>query len=513
MTKLTQQLTNKLENGQNTELIKDEVIASWFTGRQLIEDVANLRQHFINLKVKRGDIALISLANSALYPILMQSLWELGVIAHPVAATTPLSQLQAEFNEYDYTLLIVGIEVATGIVNDAVLEETSVKLNTTNKLSIFVNSAITGKRIFTEPTGPLEEDVALILNTSGTTGKPKRVGLSHKQLYQAAVHNIASHALTTADTTMIVLPLSHINAQVIACLSTRLSGGKMVIAKKFSASHFWQQVSTNGVTWVSMVPTIISILLLNEKSRASYSQLQAQIRLRFIRSASFSLPEVKLMDFERQFHTRVIEGYGMTETAGQITLNPLDAPKIGSTGKAVATDIAILVDGQLETGNTRVGEIVLRGDHVISDYVDPHPESFTDGWLMTGDIGYLDEDGYLFVKGRIRDMINHGGEKVAPAEVESVLSELDLVADVAVIGLPDDLYGEAVTAVIKTKQTAASEFAQTKEVMRFVKKNLAVFEQPTRVYFVDKFPRNASGKVVRAELKKQLTRSMVGEKV
>lgn len=512
MTKLTEQLANKLIEGQKRLLIKDEHQNMWFTGQQLAKDVATLKQHFTNLRVKRGDQVLICLDNSAVYPILMQALWELGVIAHPVAATTPLAQLQGDFNEYDYAMLIAKDSLAKAIINDVVLEKETIKLNTTFNLTTFFNTKMIIERPFESSGLPTETDLALILNTSGTTGKPKRVGLTHQQVFNAASHNIGSHKLTANDTTMIVMPLSHINALVIACLSTRLSGGKMVITGKFSARHFWQQISVNQVTWVSAVPTIISILLMNEKSKLVYTQLRDTINLRFIRSASFSLPESKLVLFEQEFNTPVIEGYGMTEAAGQITLNPFEAPKVGSVGKSVDTEISILVDDQVQTMNTQLGEIMLRGDHVIADYVDPHPDSFKDGWLLTGDLGYLDEEGYLFIKGRSRDMINHGGEKVAPVEVESILSKLDLVADIAVIGLPDDLYGEAVVAVIISKTPAVSEFTQMKAVIDFAKNNLATFEQPTQVYFVDKFPRNPTGKVSRAQLKAELAQSLIGDR-
>ncbi|WP_137597695.1 AMP-binding protein [Paucilactobacillus kaifaensis] len=511
MTKLTEQSTDQLIKSYERPMIKDEHLKEWFSGKQLIKDVAVLRQYFINLRIQKGDVVLVCLDNSAAYPVLMQALWEIGAIGHLVAATTPLAQLQADFNEHDYALLIAKDELAKGIVNDVVLERTTVRLHTASNLAVFVNSAITNNRSFESLVAPQEDDLALILNTSGTTGKPKRVGLTHQQLFNAAEHNITSHRLTSADTTMVVMPLSHINAQVIACLSTRLSGGKMVITKKFSASHFWQQISDNGVTWVSAVPTIVSILLMNEQSKMIYTQLRDTINLRFIRSASFSLPENKLLDFEQQFHTRVLEGYGMTETAGQNTLNPFDAPKVGSVGKAVGTQVAILVDDQVQTSDTQFGEIMLRGDHVITDYVDSHPDSFRDGWLLTGDLGYLDKDNYLFIKGRSRDMINHGGEKVAPAQVESVLSQLNLVKDVAVIGLPNELYGEAVVAVIISNTPTVNEFTQMKAVVNFAKTNLASFERPTQVYFVDEFPRNQTGKVLRNDLKQQLLQSLVGE--
>lgn len=511
MTELTKLLTNQLIENSDRPLIKDEQADTWFTGQQLAKDMAVLRQYFVNLRIQRGDVVLVCLDNSAVYPVLMQALWEIGAVGHLVAATTPLAQLQADFNEHQYALLIAKDDLAKEIINDVVLERTTIRLHTTANLAVFINLALTKNRQFESLMTPQADDLALILNTSGTTGKPKRVGLTHRQLFNAASHNISSHQLTSDDTTMIVMPLSHINAQVIACLSTRLSGGKMVITSKFSASHFWQQVSDDGVTWVSAVPTIISILLMNEQAQMVYTQLRDTINLRFIRSASFSLPENKLLAFEQQYHTRVLEGYGMTETAGQNTLNPFDAPKVGSVGKAVGTQIAILVDDQVQTTNTQFGEIMLRGDHVITDYVDPHPASFRDGWLLTGDLGYLDQDGYLFIKGRSRDVINHGGEKVAPAQVESVLSELDLVKDVAVVGLPNELYGEAVVAVIISKTPTVNEFAQTKAVVAFAKENLAAFERPTQVYFVTEFPRNQTGKVMRLELKRQLLQSLVGE--
>ncbi|EPC55127.1 Putative peroxisomal-coenzyme A synthetase, partial [Lacticaseibacillus paracasei subsp. paracasei Lpp189] len=181
---------------------------------------------------------------------------------------------------------------------------------------------------------------------------------------------------------------------------------------KFSASKFWPLIADNHVTWVSVVPTIISILLMNENALKAY---HPDIHLRFVRSSSFALPEDKLIAFQTYFHTQVLEGYGMTETASQSTLNPINAPKIGSAGKPVGTELRLmLADGSLSQQPYVEGEIALRGDHVIHDYLEPHPESFKDDWFLTGDLGYLDEDGYLFVKGRRKEMINRGGEKVAP---------------------------------------------------------------------------------------------------
>jgi len=314
--------------------------------------------------------------------------------------------------------------------------------------------------------------------------------------------------MTSNDTTMIVMPMFHINAQAISILSTRLSGGKIVVTEKFSASKFWNQVRDNGVTWVSVVPTIVNILLINQKSLAAYSD---DIKLRFVRCSSFALPLEKLTEFQTKFHTQILEGYGLTETASQCTINPFDKPKVGSAGKAFKTDVEIMNDGKIIHQANQIGEIVVRGDHVISSYLDPHPDSFKDGWFLTGDLGYLDEDNYLFVKGRKKDIINRGGEKVAPAQVENVISQLNFVKEVSVIATPDSLYGEAVTAVVITRGERSEELIRQK-IMAHAKATLAKYEQPTRIFFVQDYPRNATGKVIRVKLREQVMSSLVGKR-
>lgn len=169
-----------------------------------------------------------------------------------------------------------------------------------------------------------------------------------------------------------------------------------------------------------------------------------------------------------------------------------------------------MVDGKIADEPNQIGEIVVRGDHVISSYMDPHPESFEDGWLLTGDLGYFDEDGYLFVKDRKKDIINHGGEKVAPAQVENSLSQLDFVNEVSVVGTPDDLYGEAVTAVVITSDHQ-DEDLKRQRILEHAKETLAGYEQPTRVIFVNDYPRNATGKVIRLKLREQVISTLVGK--
>lgn len=501
MSEITNQLNKQLRNNMNQEMIKDEKRNRWYQGFELADDVRMLREEFLDLHIGFGDVVLVCLPNTAAYPLITQALWEVGAVMHPVAATTPEKELQQELNEHDYVASIVGQTLVDAALDDRVAIVSALHLQTYSLLHIIRDRSLMGHDAKT----PDEDDLALIMNTSGTTGKPKRVGLTHRILLNGVKHDIESHKMTSEDTSLLVMPMFHINAQAVVILATRLSGGKLVIAEKFSASKFWNQVKENNVTWVSVVPTIVNILLINQKANENYSD---DIRLRFVRCSSFALPLDKLTAFQTRFHTRILEGYGMTETASQCTINPFDAPKVGSAGKPFETDLGIMIDDQITKRPQQIGEIVVRGDHVISDYLDPHPESFKNGWFLTGDLGYLDEDGYLFVKGRKKDIINYGGEKVAPAQVENVLSQLNFVKEVSVIGTPDTLYGEAVTAVVISNGEQDEELERQK-IMAHAKATLANYERPTRIFFVKDYPRNATGKVIRLKLRQQVMSTLV----
>lgn len=503
MSKITNQLNKQLENNMTENIIKDETENRWFTGYEIADDVRMLREELLELHVGLGDAVLVCLPNTAAYPVISQALWEVGAVMHPIAATTPEVELQQELNDHDYVATIVGQELVDAALDDHLAIVTALHLQTFSLLHIIRDRKLMGN----DAAIPGEDDLALIMNTSGTTGKPKRVGLTHRILLNGVKHDIESHKMTALDTTMVVMPMFHINAQAVAILSTRLSGGKIVVTDKFSASKFWNQVRDNGVTWVSVVPTIINILLINQKANESYSN---DIKLRFVRCSSFALPLDKLTAFQTRFQTQILEGYGMTETASQCTINPFDAPKVGSAGKAFETDVAIMVDDMVTRRANVIGEIVVRGDHVISEYLEPHPDSFQDGWFLTGDLGYLDSEGYLFVEGRKKDIINHGGEKVAPAQVENSLSQLNFIKEVSVIGTPDTLYGEAVTAVI-ISNGEQDENLERQKIIAHAQATLTNYEQPTRIFFVDDYPRNATGKVIRLKLREQVMSTLVGK--
>ncbi len=503
MTALTTLLSNQLKNNPDRELIADVACARWFTGADLQHDVDTLQALFTDMNLGRHDTILVCLPNSAVFPVINQAAWNLGIIVHPVSPTTPVAGLQAAWQATHYPLMLTTADLAQAWSTPR-FNQSQLPLNTAT-LHVVTDTTQLCHREVIDRTPVQEDDLGLILNTSGTTGKPKRVGLSHRLLLNAARHDAESNLMTEADTAMINMPMFHINAQVMSTLSSRVANARIVVTPKFSASHFWQQVADYHVTWVSVVPTIISFLLLNEKANASYGRLQAKIHLRFVRSSSFALPEERLRTFQERFHTLVIEGYGMTEASSQCTTNPHDAPKIGSAGLPFGTDVKLLIGDHFTAAPGALGEIAIRGDHVITHYLDDEkPESFKDGWFLTGDLGYFDEDGYLFVKGRKKEIISRGGEKVAPAHVESVLSELPFVEQLAVIGMPDALYGEEVTAVLVSTTPGRDEATQRAALLEYGRSHLAKFEAPTRVAFIKAFPLNTTGKILRPQLREQL---------
>ncbi|WP_179395859.1 AMP-binding protein [Lacticaseibacillus absianus] len=504
MTALNQHLSHQLASELDHQFVKDLSLDRWFTGRELAQDIATLAAVWDTHAIGHRDQLLVCLPNAAAFWPINQAAWARGMAMHPLSPTTPISELLRDHNAHHYQTMILTPALAAQLTDPA-FTIVPLALHTAPALALVFDQRLLAGRTQADLSTPTEEDIALIMHTSGTTGQPKRVGLSQRIIFNAARHNAESNHVSRETVALITMPMFHINAQVMAMLAVRYAGGQLVIAPKFSASAFWPQVHDNHVTWTTVVPTMIMILLLNDKANAAYAQLAAGIHLDVVRCSSFSLPEDKLTSFQTRYHTHVLEGYGMTESSSQCTINPIDAPKIGSAGRAVGTEVAIRTDtGDFTQAPDVIGEIAVRGDHVITQYMDPHPDAFVNGWFLTGDLGYFDADQYLFIKGRKKEIISRGGEKVSPAAVENVLSELDFIAQLAVIGLPDPLYGEEVTAVVVSRTPGIDEAAERQALLDYGRQHLAKFEQPTRVVFVTNFPRNATGKVLRPQLRDQV---------
>ena len=339
---------------------------------------------------------------------------------------------------------------------------------------------------------PVPEDVALFLHTSGTTSRPKGVPLTHGNLMASIANIAATYQLTPHDRSLIVMPLFHVHGLIGATLSTLHTGGAVVIPAKFSAGAFWQLASKSGVTWYSAVPTIHQILL----GRADQDNAPRG-GLRFIRSCSSALAPAVFHQMEERFGAPVLEAYGMTEASHQMASNPLPPGprKPGSVGKGTGVDVAILDDQGRVLPAGKHGEVSIRGNNVMHGYLhnpEANATSFCNGYFRTGDQGVLDEKGYLTLTGRLKELINRGGEKISPLEVDAALLEHPAVAEAVSFAAPDAKYGEEVHAavVLKGKATPA-------EIQAYCGERLADFKVPKVIHVTDAVPRTATGKIQR----------------
>jgi acyl-CoA synthetase (AMP-forming)/AMP-acid ligase II len=347
------------------------------------------------------------------------------------------------------------------------------------------------------PDNPRPEDIALFLHTSGTTSRPKGVPLSHANL-MTSIGNIAAHyQLIPADTGLVVMPLFHVHGLIGATLSSFSVGSTLVMPPRFSAGSFWPAAKTHGVTWYSAVPTIHQVLI----SRADTDGAPVQSGFRFIRSCSSALAPTTLTQLESRFHAPVLEAYAMTEASHQMTSNPLPPGihKPGSVGRGTNVDVAIMDDvgNLLPTGSQ--GEVVVRGGNVTKGYHNnpkANAEAFTNGWFRTGDRGVLDNEGYLTLIGRIKELINRGGEKISPLEVDAALLTHPAVAEAACFAAPDTKYGEEVHAAV----VARSEVTVT-DLQAHCGSKLADFKIPKIIHIVKELPKGPTGKVQRRFLK------------
>ena len=343
---------------------------------------------------------------------------------------------------------------------------------------------------------PTADDVALILHTSGSTGRPKRVPLKHRNLSISARNVAESYALTPSDVSMCVMPLFHVHGLVASTLATLATGGTVIVPGKFNPLSFWNVVRDHGATWYSAVPTMHQLLLARVKAG---SRPPGAEHLRFIRSCSASLPPQVMHDLEAAFGAPVLEAYGMTEAAHQMASNPLppSARKAGSVGPGTNVGISIRDGEGHVVPSGQPGEICIHGPNVITGY-ENNPEanatSFFGDWFRTGDQGVLDEQGYLSLTGRLKEMINRGGEKIAPREIDEVLLAHPAVAEAVCFGAPHQMWGEEVAAAVVLREGAA---ATESEILAHCKARLSDFKRPKQVFITDKIPRTATGKIQR----------------
>ena len=347
------------------------------------------------------------------------------------------------------------------------------------------------------------DDTALVLSTSGTTAKPKVVPLTHRNLCASARNIRASLALTPADRCLNIMPLFHIHGLVGVLLSSLAAGACTVCTPGFNAPEFFPLVQACRPTWYSAVPTMHQAILAQAEAHRATVERRP---FRFIRSCSAALPPRVMARLEETLGAPMIEAYGMTEAAHQMASNPLPpgARKPGSVGRPAGPEVAIMDDaGRLLPAGTR-GEIVIRGENVMSGYAD-NPEAnaraFTDGWFRTGDQGFIDNDGYLVLTGRLKEMINRGGEKLAPLEIDEALLDHPAVAQAVVFAVPHPRLGDEVAAAVVLRPGQA---LTERELRAFLVTRLADFKIPRKIVVLAEIPKGPTGKVQRIGLAEKL---------
>lgn len=497
-----------LLTGPDKPLIKDA--GRWYSKHELQGDIAKIQSDLAAAGVQPGDQILLSLPNSYTFAAAYMAVIGYGATVCPVNPEMPAYELRAFVNRCRPVYGIArGVHADELLNGESSLKNLFVADEKMQNFHWFVRSEGTweerknqGAAIVRKSREPAGDQIAILLYTSGTTGSPKAVGLTHDQVFAAAQNIIASHRLTSDDITYCFLPLFHINAEVVAVLSTLLSGGKIVLESKFSASKFWKTVCEEKITWISAVPAVISIILNIEKPK------EIPDHLRFVRSASAQLPILHARRFEQEFGIPIIESYGMTEAASQICVNPLPPEKrvLGSVGIPVGVELAISDESGQHLPPKTVGEIVIRGKNIITEYVKAeNQDDFRDGWFHTGDVGYVNKEGYVFIVGRKKELINRGGEKISPYEVEEVIRGLPGVHQVAVIGVPDPKYGEQVAAcIVPENDDPASLKALEEAVMEHCRRSLSSYKCPSKIKFAEELPVGPTGKIQRIRLKQEM---------
>jgi acyl-CoA synthetase (AMP-forming)/AMP-acid ligase II len=347
------------------------------------------------------------------------------------------------------------------------------------------------------------DDVAMVLHTSGTTSRPKRVPLTGANLTASARQIAATLKFTATDVGLNIMPLFHIHGLMAGLLAPLSAGSQVFCTPGFNALRFFKWMDEANPTWYTAVPTMHLAIASRGKHNA---EVLARHPLRFVRSSSSAMPPQLIEQLETMFKAPLIESYGMTEASHQMASNPLPPlqRKPGTVGRAAGPEIAIRgEDGQFMPAG-EVGEVLIRGASVTAGYENnpkANAEAFDDGWFRTGDQGHLDAEGYLSITGRLKEIINRGGEKVSPREIDEILLDHVSVAQVIVFGAPHKRLGEEVAAMVVLHE---GHECTERELQQFVAQRVAGYKVPKKILFVEELPKGATGKLQRIGLAQRI---------
>lgn len=485
-----------------------EYISVWFedqfyTNVQRYDYACRLAAVLQTHGVRPGDHVVVMMSNSPEVTAAFTAIWKIGAVMIPITPMWNAREARYVIEDSGAQLVITSPDLVTR------LQEATAGIPAFRQLLVMGDTVATGViNIAPEihaaaPFVPLMErgadDLAMLLYTSGTTGNPKGVMLSHDNLIYIAEACYKNNAHLGQLTTMQVLPLSHIYGVLMMNLGS-LMGTRGRILKHFDAAKVLSTIQELRVQRLSLVPTMLTLLIHHpERERYDVSSLE------LVGSGGAALSEATRLEFERLFQCKVVQGYGLSESSGALTgYHPDDTYRVGSVGPALPGIEMCVMDFQnqiLAPGQT--GELCSRGRHIMRGYLNKPEatrETIIDGWLHTGDIGHLDADGYVYITDRKKDLIIKGAENISPREIEEGLYTHPAVAEAAVFGVPHEMYGEdVVAAVILRAGQTASEAELQQHLIRYVTK----FKVPSRILMLESFPKGPSGKILKRALKEQ----------
>ncbi len=503
------------EHGTKPALIFDGTETTYL---QLEGAINQFASGLTELGINKGDHVAIVLGNSPYFVISLYGAIRAGATVIPinpiytpdeiayiinngdVKAAVTLDLLIPMFEKMDQMLpkleYIISCDTST---NDSKKELDIKQLSINAKMKRFTNMLTTGSIHFDGPELD-DEDVAVILYTSGTTGKPKGAMLTHKNLFSNAIDTANYLKISNDDVVVTALPMFHVFCLTVSLNAPLMNGATLLIVPRFSPETIFDLVKTYRATVFAGVPTMYNFLLQYDKAEPEDVK-----SLRICISGGASMPVALLKGFEKKFKVVVSEGYGLSEASPVTCFNPLDRPrKPGSIGTSIV-NVENKVVNELgeELPANQVGELIVKGPNVMKGYYKMPEETahtLRNGWLYTGDLARKDEEGYFYIVDRKKDMIIVGGYNVYPREVEEVLYNHEEVVEVAVLGVPDPSFGEAVKCFVVVKNNQVSE----EELLEYCKQHLAKYKVPSSLEFLEELPKNTTGKILRRALKDQV---------
>ena len=500
MESLADLLSHRIAFSREPALLFDDLI---YTYADLEVHSNRVAHALIGQGVEPGDIVCQVVGSRPELIVNLFAIIKCGAVYAPLNPSLTERELAVQLADCQASMVIAEDELVGGKIALAVGALPQCRV-----LSVADLSAHAEEMPHSAPLRALDPDgLAVLCYTSGTSGRSKGVQLSHRNVLTNARCVCARTGVGPEDRLLVIMPIFHANALCNQVVVPLLSGASIVLRRRFVLEEFWPAVARYRPTFFTAVPTILSRLLEGPEPppRAQYSSL------RFARTGAALLSVEVQRRFEQRFGLPVIVSYGLSEATCTVTMNPptLEGRKLGSVGMALdGVNVRVLAQDGTEQPVGSVGEVVKEGPSVMLGYLGlpkETAEAISDGWLRTGDLGYLDQDGYLFLTDRKKDLIIRGGENISPREVEDVLYSHAMVAEAAVLGLPDPTYGERVVAFAVLRDVSRSQADVVEELLTYCRARLARFKVPAQIEILHDMPKNAVGKIAKQELRERST--------